>query len=112
MVAYRKYLRKNKNVPETLNVAVIIPAWNEACSDSVSGKNAEFELSSTPNFPVYVVDGASTDNTGEVMTELVNRYGERVVHLRRAKGGDSHPQLRFGEGVGGGLSAGGAYHRR
>lgn len=88
MLAYRKYLRKNKNVPETLNVAVIIPAWNEA-----PVLTASVERMLNLNYPphqlrVYVVDDASTDNTGEVMTELVNRYGERVVWLRRAKGGE------------------------
>jgi cellulose synthase/poly-beta-1,6-N-acetylglucosamine synthase-like glycosyltransferase len=68
-------------------VAIIVPAWNEAPVLS----NTVDQLMSLEYPPeslrVYVVDDASTDNTPEVMAQKMSEYPGNVFHLRREKGG-------------------------
>ena len=69
------------------NVAVLIPAWNEALV-----LRATVERLSQLDYPsgqlrVYVIDDASTDDTPAVMAQLCEEFPEQVRHLRRAVGG-------------------------
>ncbi len=71
----------------TPRTAVLIPAWNEA---AVIGTSVERLL--TLDYPpdrlrVVVVDDASTDATPDVLAEKIACHPGRVVHLRRAHGG-------------------------
>ncbi|MFV0387971.1 MAG: glycosyltransferase family 2 protein [Pyrinomonadaceae bacterium] len=70
------------------NVAIIVPAWNEApvlsaTVDQLMGMDYPRE-----SLRVYVVDDASTDNTPEVMKQKMDEYPGNVFHLRRQKGGE------------------------
>ncbi len=68
-------------------VAIVIPAWNEgavlgASLDRLLGMDYPPE-----SLRLYVVDDASTDDTPDVVLERVAAHPGRVVHLRRAQGG-------------------------
>nr|WP_280116177.1 glycosyltransferase [Leucobacter coleopterorum] len=68
------------------NVAVIVPAWNEAL---VIGASIDRLL--TLGYPaerlrIYVVDDASTDDTPVVVLDKAAEHPGRVVHLRRDVG--------------------------
>jgi cellulose synthase/poly-beta-1,6-N-acetylglucosamine synthase-like glycosyltransferase len=70
------------------NVAVVVPAWNEAAVigrtlDTLVGLDYPAE-----RLRVYVVDDASTDETPDVVRAKAEEYPGRVFHLRRAKGGE------------------------
>src|SRR3954451_1274597 len=70
------------------NVAVVVPAWNEALVigrtiDTLVGLDYPAE-----RLRVYVVDDASTDETPDVVKGKAEEYPGRVFHLRRAKGGE------------------------
>src|SRR3954451_13631669 len=70
------------------NVAVVVPAWNEALVigrtiDTLVGLDYPAE-----RLRVYVVDDASTDETPDVVLAKAAEYPGRVFHLRRAKGGE------------------------
>jgi cellulose synthase/poly-beta-1,6-N-acetylglucosamine synthase-like glycosyltransferase len=70
------------------NVAVVVPAWNEA---AVIGRTLDtlVGLDYPPErLRVYVVDDASTDETPNVVRAKAEEYPGRVFHLRRAKGGE------------------------
>lgn len=78
----------NKCVPYFPNVAIIIPAWNEA---AVIEKTIErlIKLEYPPEaLKIYVVDDASTDETETIMQKKVSQYPNQVFHLRREKGGE------------------------
>lgn len=67
--------------------AFIIPAWNEAPS-----LTATINALMRQDYPegairIYVVDDASTDNTGEVLAEMAARFPGAIFHLRRERGG-------------------------
>lgn len=69
------------------NTAVIVPAWNEG---AVIGATIDQLLSMeypADRLRVVVVDDASTDDTPAVVRGKIAEYGDRVVHLRREKGG-------------------------
>lgn len=69
-------------------IAVVIPAWNEG---AVLGASLDrlLALDYPPeSLRLFVVDDASTDDTPDVVIDRVNRHPGRVVHLRRAKGGE------------------------
>jgi cellulose synthase/poly-beta-1,6-N-acetylglucosamine synthase-like glycosyltransferase len=68
-------------------VAVLVPAWNEAPVLRFS-VDRMMALDYPPSrLRVVVVDDASTDETPELMHEKMQQYPGRVVHLRRAEGG-------------------------
>jgi cellulose synthase/poly-beta-1,6-N-acetylglucosamine synthase-like glycosyltransferase len=70
------------------NVAVIVPAWNEAL---VIGRTIDTLMKleyPKEKLRVYVVDDASTDDTPEVVQAKAAEYEGSVFHLRRAKGGE------------------------
>jgi cellulose synthase/poly-beta-1,6-N-acetylglucosamine synthase-like glycosyltransferase len=74
--------------PYLPRVAILVPAWNEA---AVIGRSVDrlMSLDYPPDrLRVYVVDDASTDRTPEVLQEKEVEYDHRVIHLRRAKGGE------------------------
>jgi cellulose synthase/poly-beta-1,6-N-acetylglucosamine synthase-like glycosyltransferase len=74
--------------PYLPNVAVLVPAWNEAAVLTASVDRL-MALDYPPDrLRVYVVDDASTDDTPAVMAALGARFPGRVVHLRREKGGE------------------------
>jgi cellulose synthase/poly-beta-1,6-N-acetylglucosamine synthase-like glycosyltransferase len=69
-------------------VAIIVPAWNEA---AVIGRTLETLIRldyPADRLRVYVVDDASTDATPEVVLAKAGEHPGRVVHLRRARGGE------------------------
>ena len=70
------------------NVAVVVPAWNEA---AVIGRTIDTLLAL--DYPgerlrVYVVDDASTDETPDVVQGKAAEHPGRVFHLRRERGGE------------------------
>src|SRR3954465_15759089 len=70
------------------NVAVVVPAWNEAL---VIGRTIDTLVGldyPAARLRVYVVDDASTDDTPDVVLAKAAEYPGRVFHLRRAKGGE------------------------
>ena len=74
--------------PYLPNVAVVIPAWNEAAVLTTSIERL-MGLDYPPDrLRVYVVDDASTDDTPAVLAACAARFPGRVVHLRREKGGE------------------------
>ncbi|RBY75573.1 glycosyltransferase family 2 protein [Blastococcus sp. TF02-09] len=74
--------------PYLPNVAVLVPAWNEAAVLTASVERL-MALDYPPDrLRVFVVDDASTDDTPAVMARLADRFPGRVVHLRREKGGE------------------------
>ena len=74
--------------PYLHNVAVVIPAWNEAAVLTTSIERL-MGLDYPPDrLRVYVVDDASTDDTPAVLAACAARFPGRVVHLRREKGGE------------------------
>ena len=69
-------------------VSVIVPAWNEA---AVIGATIEhlLDMEYPPGrLRVYVVDDASTDETGRIVARKAREHPGRVVHLRRDRGGE------------------------
>jgi cellulose synthase/poly-beta-1,6-N-acetylglucosamine synthase-like glycosyltransferase len=70
------------------NVAVVVPAWNEA---AVIGRTIDtlLALDHPPErLRVYVVDDASTDATPGIVGEKVHAHPGRVFHVRRERGGE------------------------
>ena len=70
------------------NVAVLVPAWNEAF---VIGRTIDTLVAldyPAERLRVYVVDDASTDETPDVVLAKAAEHPGRVFHLRRAKGGE------------------------
>lgn len=76
-----------KAAPYEPNVAVIIPAWNEA---AVLGPALDRLMAldyPVDRLRVIVVDDASTDATPEVVLAKAAEFPGRIVHLRREHGG-------------------------
>ncbi|MFT4081768.1 MAG: glycosyltransferase family 2 protein [Nocardioides sp.] len=74
--------------PYLPNVAVVLPAWNEA---PVIGGSIDRLLSldyPPERLRVYVVDDASTDQTPTIVASRALANPGRVVHLRRERGGE------------------------
>ena len=72
----------------TPNVAIIVPAWNEA---NVIGNTIErlYEMDYPKHaLRIFVVDDASTDETPTVVINKHKKYPKSVFHLRREKGGE------------------------
>jgi cellulose synthase/poly-beta-1,6-N-acetylglucosamine synthase-like glycosyltransferase len=70
------------------NVAVIVPAWNEA---AVIGRTLDTLLAldyPAERLRVYVVDDASTDETPDIVRAKADEHPGRVFHLRRERGGE------------------------
>lgn len=73
--------------PYLPRVVVVVPAWNE---EAVLGASLErlMGLDYPPDrLRVFVVDDASTDDTPDVVLAAAARHPGRIVHLRRAQGG-------------------------
>ncbi|ROS31688.1 glycosyltransferase family 2 protein [Cellulomonas sp. PhB150] len=73
--------------PYLPRVVVVVPAWNEG---AVLGASLErlMGLEYPPDrLRVYVVDDASTDDTPDVVLAKAAEHPGRIVHLRRAQGG-------------------------
>lgn len=74
-----------KDLPSYPKVAVLIPCFNE-------GDNAEETISHAlkldyPDFEVIAINDGSSDNTGEVLDRLAERFDKlRVVHLAQNQG--------------------------
>ena len=69
-------------------VAILIPAWNEG---AVIGTTIDrlMQLSYPQDrLRVYVIDDASTDETPHRVIAAMQRYRDRVVHVRRVAGGE------------------------
>jgi cellulose synthase/poly-beta-1,6-N-acetylglucosamine synthase-like glycosyltransferase len=80
--------RANGELDHVLNVAVVVPAWNEA---AVIGRTIDtlVALDYPPErLRVYVVDDASTDETPDVVRGRAEQHPGRGVHLRREQGGE------------------------
>ena len=85
---HRFRLNTSEPLERDPNVAVVVPAWNEAF---VIGRTIDTLLSldyPRDRLRVYVVDDASTDETPEVVRAKAAKYPGRVFHLRREKGGE------------------------
>lgn len=70
------------------NVAVVVPAWNEA---AVIGRTIDTLVAldyPAERLRVYVIDDASTDATPDVVRGRAESHPGRVVHLRREHGGE------------------------
>jgi cellulose synthase/poly-beta-1,6-N-acetylglucosamine synthase-like glycosyltransferase len=83
--AFRNHL--GAAAPYLPRVVVVVPAWNEG---AVLGASLErlMRLEYPPErLRVYVVDDASTDDTPDVVLAKADQYPGRIVHLRRAQGG-------------------------
>ena len=83
-----RYRKHDAEMGPEPNVAVIVPAWNEA---AVIGRTIETLLAldyPPERLRVYVVDDASTDETPDVVLAKAGEHPGRVFHLRRAKGGE------------------------
>ena len=85
---HRFRLNTSEPLEREPNVAVLVPAWNEAF---VIGRTIDTLLSldyPRDRLRVYVVDDASTDETPDVVRAKAAKYPGRVFHLRREKGGE------------------------
>jgi cellulose synthase/poly-beta-1,6-N-acetylglucosamine synthase-like glycosyltransferase len=70
------------------NVAVVIPAWNEAAVlENTIDRMMSLDYPQD-SLRVYVVDDASTDETPELLARKSAEYPGAVYHLRRDKGGE------------------------
>jgi cellulose synthase/poly-beta-1,6-N-acetylglucosamine synthase-like glycosyltransferase len=70
------------------NVAVVIPAWDEAESLRTSIMAMMGQEYPPERIRVYLVDDASTDFTPALMGKLVDQFPGRVFYLRREVGGE------------------------
>ena len=85
---HRFRLHSEDELEHQPNVAVVVPAWNEAF---VIGRTIDTLLAldyPPERLRVYVVDDASTDETPDVVQAKAAEHPGRVFHLRRAKGGE------------------------
>lgn len=69
------------------NVAVLIPAWNE---DQVLEHTIDILLKI--DYPraalrLYIIDDGSTDNTEQVLQQMMQQFPHNVVHVRKEGGG-------------------------
>jgi cellulose synthase/poly-beta-1,6-N-acetylglucosamine synthase-like glycosyltransferase len=88
LAGLHRFRRRVRSPPERPpNVAVVVPAWNEA---AVIGRTIDtlLALDYPPDrLRVYVVDDASTDATPAIVAEKAERAPGRVTLLRREHGG-------------------------
>ena len=80
--------RSHARLDDEPNVAVVVPAWNEA---AVIGRTVDTLLAldyPAVRLRVYVVDDASSDATPAVVTAKTAEHPGRVFHLRRDQGGE------------------------
>ncbi|WP_396022603.1 glycosyltransferase [Cellulomonas palmilytica] len=83
--AWRNHLRDA--APYLPRVVVIVPAWNEGAVLAPSLERL-MRLEYPPDrLKVFVVDDASTDDTPQVVQAKAAEHPGRIVHLRRAQGG-------------------------
>lgn len=83
--AVRNHLRDAS--PYLPRVVVIVPAWNEGAVLAPSLERL-MRLEYPPDrLRVFVVDDASTDDTPQVVQAKAAEHPGRIVHLRRAQGG-------------------------
>ena len=82
---YRSHLDKVEDY--TPRVAVLVPAWNEAAVLALTVDRLMLLDYPRDRLRVYVVDDASTDNTGEVLAAKRAEYPGALFHLRREQGG-------------------------
>jgi len=69
-------------------VAILIPAWNEgAVIGTTIDRLMQLEYPED-RLRVYVIDDASTDETPDKVIAAMQRYRDRVVHVRRVAGGE------------------------
>jgi cellulose synthase/poly-beta-1,6-N-acetylglucosamine synthase-like glycosyltransferase len=68
--------------------AILIPAWNEAAVLGASVDRLMRLDYPADRLRVFVIDDASTDQTPQVTAAEAAKYPGRVVHLRRATGGE------------------------
>lgn len=81
-------------------VAVLVPAWNEAAVLDFSIERWMKVDYPTDRLRLVIVDDASTDGTPELLAEKRGLYGDRLVVLRRHKGGQGKAHtLNHGLGV-------------
>ena len=73
---------------ELPRVAVLVPAWNEAPVLRFSVDRMMALDYPADRLRLVVVDDASTDDTPALLAEKMQAYPGRVLHLRRAKGGE------------------------
>lgn len=73
--------------PYTPNVAILVPAWNEA--DVIEATLLMLMALDYPKdaLRVYVIDDGSTDNTPSIVKTKQAEYPENIFYLRREKGG-------------------------
>lgn len=71
----------------TPNVAVLIPAWNEAAVLPATLARLTGMDYPSERLRVYVIDDASTDDTRAVVAAAIDAYGEKVQYLHREFGG-------------------------
>ncbi|SHF54260.1 Glycosyltransferase, catalytic subunit of cellulose synthase and poly-beta-1,6-N-acetylglucosamine synthase [Jatrophihabitans endophyticus] len=82
------YAPDEVDVDRLPRVAVLVPAWNEAAVLRFS-VDRMMALDYPPDaLRLVVVDDASTDETPELMAAKSAQYPGRVLHLRRARGGE------------------------
>ena len=89
LAGLHRFRRRSTGVLEHRpNVAVVVPAWNEAL---VIGRTIDTLMKleyPQERLRIYVVDDASTDETPDVVLAKAAEYEGSVFHLRRAKGGE------------------------
>ena len=84
--------RWSSHLPETKpyypNVAVVIPAWDEADCLRTSVMGMMAQNYPTERIRVYLVDDASEDYTPVLAAKLMDQFPGRFFYLRRDKGGE------------------------
>jgi cellulose synthase/poly-beta-1,6-N-acetylglucosamine synthase-like glycosyltransferase len=85
---WRDHLRdEDVSLTELPRVAVVVPAWNEEPVLRLSIDRMMAMDYPSDRLRVAIVDDASTDETPALMAAKQQEYPGRVVHLRRAQGG-------------------------
>lgn len=83
--AWRNHLRGA--APYLPRVVVVVPAWNEGAVLAASLERLMALEYPKDRLRVLVVDDASTDDTPQVVLAKADEHPGRIVHLRRAQGG-------------------------
>jgi len=83
--AWRNHLRDT--APHLPRVVVVVPAWNEGAVLAASLERLMSLQYPPDRLRVLVVDDASTDDTPDVVLAKAAQHPGRIVHLRRAQGG-------------------------
>ena len=85
--AHRWRSHHDRTAPYLPRVAILVPAWNEAAVLEPSLDRLMRMDYPPESLRVYVVDDASTDTTPDVVRAKARQYPDRVLHLRRDRGG-------------------------